>query len=202
MRTFVHLSDADRREALAALRLAKDGHRWHRTTSPTDGDLRRTTLEATLDPVRGNWQFATLTLGSGAAAMVLGRASEHPDGHRIVGGVSRAATEHHGLCVGDYDRMSTDAQGLLVAGMQLAQDLWADAAQEFDWQDMDRYVVHQVSQVHTQRTAQERRHRPGMLGSGLAGLPGHPGRHGLSLGLGRGFGCRGLVRVGHAFTTR
>ncbi len=107
---------------------------------------------ATADDLQS--EFATLTLGSGAAAMVLGRASEHPDGHRIVGGVSRAATEHHGLCVGDYDRMSTDAQGLLVAGMQLAQDLWADAAQEFDWQDMDRYVVHQVSQVHTQRTAQ------------------------------------------------
>lgn len=99
-------------------------------------------------------EFATLTLGSGAAAMVLGRASEHPDGHRVVGGVSRAATQHHDLCVGDYDKMRTDASGLLVAGMELASDLWRDAESEFDWAAMDCYVVHQVSQVHTSRTAQ------------------------------------------------
>jgi 3-oxoacyl-[acyl-carrier-protein] synthase III len=99
-------------------------------------------------------EFATLTLGSGAAAMVLGRASEHPEGHRVVGGVSRAATEHHELCVGDFERMSTDTKGLLEAGMQLAQDLWRDASTEFDWDDLDCYVVHQVSQVHTARTAQ------------------------------------------------
>lgn len=99
-------------------------------------------------------EFATLTLGSGAAAMVLGRASEHPEGHRVVGGVSRAATEHHGLCVGDFEKMSTDTKGLLTAGMQLAGDLWRDAAAEFDWDDLDCYVVHQVSQVHTAKTAE------------------------------------------------
>ena len=98
-------------------------------------------------------EFATLTLGSGAAAMVLGRASEHPEGHRVIGGASRAATQHHELCVGDYERMSTDTKGLLVAGMQLASDLWEDAREDFDWTDMDCYVVHQVSTVHTGRTA-------------------------------------------------
>ncbi|MFK5633289.1 MULTISPECIES: 3-oxoacyl-ACP synthase III [unclassified Ornithinimicrobium] len=99
-------------------------------------------------------QFATLTLGSGAAAMVLGRASAHPEGHRVVGGVTRTATQHHELCVGDFTEMRTDTQGLLVAGMQLATDLWRDARSEFDWSDMDRYVVHQVSRVHTSRTAE------------------------------------------------
>ena len=99
-------------------------------------------------------RFATLTLGSGAAAMVLGRASEHPQGHRVVGGASRAATEHHDLCVGDFEHMRTDTQGLLVAGMGLAADLWAAASADFDWSEMDRYIVHQVSSVHTGRTAQ------------------------------------------------
>lgn len=99
-------------------------------------------------------QFATLTLGSGAAAMVLGRASEHPEGHRVVRGVTRAATQHHELCVGDFTEMRTDAQGLLVAGMGLAQDLWGEAAAEYGWADMDRYVIHQVSKVHTSRTAE------------------------------------------------
>ncbi len=42
-------------------------------------------------------QFATLTLGSGAAAMVLGRADRHPEGHRLVGWACRAGTVHHDL---------------------------------------------------------------------------------------------------------
>jgi 3-oxoacyl-[acyl-carrier-protein] synthase III len=95
-------------------------------------------------------QFATLTLGSGAVAMVLGRADRHPEGHRVVASVSRAGTEHHDLCIGDNDVMTTDLKGLLDAGLQLSADLWADAADEFDWASgMSRYVIHQVSQVHT-----------------------------------------------------
>ena len=95
-------------------------------------------------------EFATLTLGSGAAAMVLGRADRHPEGHRMVGGVSRAGTEHHQMCVGDIDMMRTDTKGLLDAGLELSAELWEDAAREFDWADgMDRYVIHQISQVHT-----------------------------------------------------
>jgi acyl-CoA:acyl-CoA alkyltransferase len=96
-------------------------------------------------------QFATLTLGSGAVAMVLGRADRHPEGHRLVGSVSRAGSEHHELCVGDNDMMRTDLKGLLDAGLTLSEQLWADAAADFDWAGgMDRYVVHQVSKVHTQ----------------------------------------------------
>lgn len=122
-----------------------------------DGEGSRRTQQATIerllqpgvtkDDILDN--FATLTLGSGGAAMVLGRASEHPEGHRFVGGVSRAATQHNKLCVGDLDRMTTDSRGLLEAGVQLAVDTWTDAAREFDWSDLDSYVIHQVSKVHT-----------------------------------------------------
>ena len=94
-------------------------------------------------------EFATLTLGSGGAAMVLGRADRHPEGHRLVGGISRAATEHHLLCVGDNDLMRTDTRGLLDAGLELAESAWKEALLDNDWQDMDCYVLHQVSQVHT-----------------------------------------------------
>ena len=94
-------------------------------------------------------QFATLTLGSGAAAMVLGRADEHPEGHRLVGSVLRAATEHHGLCIGDLNGMSTDTKALLDAGMAISDAMWTEARAGFDWAEMDRYVAHQVSQVHT-----------------------------------------------------
>ena len=93
--------------------------------------------------------FASLTLGSGGAAMVLGRASEHPEGHRFIGGVSRAATQHHRICVGDMTQMRTDSRALLEAGLELSSELWQEAAATFDWSDLDCYVIHQVSSVHT-----------------------------------------------------
>lgn len=102
--------------------------------------------DATADDLRA--QFATLTLGSGSAAMVLGRADRHPEGHRVVGGVSRAATEHHDLCVGDLNRMRTDTKRLFEAGLKLAVETWKDAQQEFDWAGIDTFVAHQTSLVH------------------------------------------------------
>ncbi len=95
-------------------------------------------------------QFASLTLGSGAAAMVLGRADAHPEGHRYLGGATRAGSEHHLLCVGDMDYMHTDSTGLMNAGLELSRDLWAESADDFGWRSgIDRYVMHQVSTVHT-----------------------------------------------------
>jgi acyl-CoA:acyl-CoA alkyltransferase len=105
----------------------------------TDADLRS--------------QFATLTLGSGAAAVVLGRADRHPEGHRVVGGVSRAGTEHHDLCVGDLNRMRTDTKRLFEAGLALALETWRDAKHEFDWQGIDWFVAHQTSVVHIRAMA-------------------------------------------------
>ncbi len=96
-------------------------------------------------------EFAALTLGSGSAAMVLGRADKNPQGHRLVAAVSRAATQHHELCVGDNETMITDLKGLLDAGLELCAGLWAEATPEFGWDGgIDRFFVHQVSQVHTE----------------------------------------------------
>lgn len=99
-------------------------------------------------------QFASLTLGSGAAAMVLGRSDAHPEGHRFLGGATRSGSEHHLLCVGDMDYMHTDSTGLMNAGLALSKDLWAESAAEFGWdgaadREIARYVMHQVSTVHT-----------------------------------------------------
>jgi len=95
-------------------------------------------------------EFASLTLGSGAAAMVIGNMEQHPDAHRIVGGVVRAATQHNKLCVGNLEQMTTDTRRLLEAGLDLGESCWIDAKGQFDWADgMDRYIIHQVSSVHT-----------------------------------------------------
>lgn len=95
-------------------------------------------------------EFASLTLGSGASAAVLGPADRHPEGHRILGGITRAATQHHELCVGDHNGMFTDTKGLLAGGMELVVAAWEEAHEDgWDWRNMDRYVMHQVSDVHT-----------------------------------------------------
>ncbi|AOP55311.1 MAG: 3-oxoacyl-ACP synthase III [Brevibacterium aurantiacum] len=94
-------------------------------------------------------EFASLTLGSGASAAVLGPADKHPEGHRILGGITRAATQHHELCVGDHNGMFTDTKGLLAGGMELVVAAWEEAHEDgWNWREMDRYVMHQVSDVH------------------------------------------------------
>lgn len=94
-------------------------------------------------------EFASLTLGSGAAAAVLGPADLHPAGHRILGGVTRAATQFHEVCVGSVDGMFTDAKALLRGGMDLVVSAWQEAKKDWNWGEMDRYILHQVSNIHT-----------------------------------------------------
>lgn len=98
-------------------------------------------------------QFATLTLGSGAAAMVLGKATGAAGEHRLTGTVSQAATEYHHLCRGQVDFMETDTKQLLFAGLQLAQQTWELAKAELGWsaEVLDEVCMHQVSKVHTEQ---------------------------------------------------
>ena len=123
-----------------------------------DGEGSRYTQQTTLERLRDPnstagdvfAEFASLTLGSGAAAMVMARKNRHGDVHRLIGGVARAGTEHNSLCIGNLDRMTTDTHGLLVAGLDLAADAWDASKTDFDWADgLDWYIFHQVSKVHT-----------------------------------------------------
>lgn len=99
-------------------------------------------------------EFATLTLGSGAAATVMGVADDHPGSHRVLGGVTRAATQFHELCVGSVDGMFTDAAGLLKGGLELVVSAWHEAEPEWRWSQADRFVTHQVSRSHTEAITQ------------------------------------------------
>ncbi len=128
-----------------------------------DGEGSRFAIESTIDRLlqpgatdvdfRDN--FATLTLGSGAAAMVLGRTDQHPEAHRYLGGVSLAATEHNRLCLGQPDKMVTDTKPLLIEGLKLAGKTWARSMEAMSWSpaDLDLVVMHQVSKVHTEQWA-------------------------------------------------
>ncbi len=159
--------------------------------------------------------FASLTIGSGAAAVLLERARASRPGQRLLGGAVLAASEHHELCQGDRAgdggaSMATDSEGLLLAGTELAARTFARFLEELAWtrEDIARVVTHQVGSQH-RRALFERLALPAgsdfstleFLGNtGSAALPlslslaleaGHvrPGERVALLGIGSGLHC-------------
>lgn len=114
---------------------------------PVEATIKRLQAETTTERMfREN--FATLTLGSGAVAMLMCHKDISRSGHLINGAVSRAATQHSRLCLGQKDRMTADAHGVLMHGVNLAHATWQLAGSTLDnWSDetLDLYVPHQVS---------------------------------------------------------
>ena len=72
--------------------------------------------------------FASLTIGSGAVALVMSRADGV--GHRLLGGTYLANTGHNHLCQGDGGvsgtMMNTDSEELLKRGVETAAQVWPD----------------------------------------------------------------------------
>lgn len=121
-----------------------------------DGENSREVVESTIRILQSpdismqvfQDNFATLTLGSGGAAMVLCHKNLTRTGHLVNGSVSRAATEHSRLCLGQRDRMKADAPKVMRYGVMLANETWKMACDHLDnWSDatIDRYIPHQVS---------------------------------------------------------
>jgi 3-oxoacyl-[acyl-carrier-protein] synthase-3 len=113
-------------------------------------------VEATIDRLRRpdtrpeafRDQFATLTLGSGAVAMIVCHKNRSTSGHVVNGSVTRAATRHSRLCLGQRDRMVADASKVLIFGVELAKRTWDLASSTLaNWNDaqIDAYMPHQVS---------------------------------------------------------
>jgi acyl-CoA:acyl-CoA alkyltransferase len=125
--------------------------------------------------------LATLTLGSGAAAMVLTHERTAKQGHRFLGGLLRAATEHSRLCVGTETLMTTDPPRLLQEGVRLARSTWDQTKQALgiDPRDITEYALHQVGKanheavVRTLEVPDERALRvyPELGNIGAAGVP-------------------------------
>lgn len=97
--------------------------------------------------------FATLTLGSGGAAMLLGRRENHPAAPRLIGAVSRSDAASNHLCRGDADGMDTDSASLMTAGVALAHETFELGKKEFGWtaETFDRLICHQVSAANTKK---------------------------------------------------
>ncbi len=130
-----------------------------------NGESSREVLDATVERLNNGEdgeakireELATLTLGSGAAAAVLGPKNRHDGAPSVVGAVTRAATEHNDLCRGQRTWMKTDAAQLLVQGLALAERTFKAAGKHLGWGPgwLDHVAAHQVSATHTARVAEQ-----------------------------------------------
>lgn len=104
--------------------------------------------------------LASLTIGSGSAAVVLCDRELSRTGNRLLGGVMHAASEHCELCqggqaaahsaVGQPLLMATDSETLMREGVAAAQAAFAEFLNELGWQaaDIQKTFCHQVGRAH------------------------------------------------------
>lgn len=131
-------------------------------------EIGRPLVEGTIDRLLADpavtrksikYEIASLTIGSGSAAVVLCDRKLSRTGHRLCGGWFRADTGAHELCAGGADaewtndrrpRMSTDSEALLHAGVNLAEAAWPEFLHELNWRSdgIQRVFTHQVGRAH------------------------------------------------------
>ena len=105
-------------------------------------------------------QFASLTIGSCAAAILLTSRKTSKTGHRLLAASSYTDTSANKLCQGDANGgmtdgsaplMATDSQELLKAGVAVATQMWSLFKQTTGWDETTPDVIctHQVGKAHT-----------------------------------------------------
>ncbi len=103
--------------------------------------------------------FASLTIGSGAVAVVMTHSSISKSKHRLTGGQSKARTSCGNLCIGGENSdvayagdvsMQTDSEALLKSGIALAEETWAKFENELGWNKdtVDKVFCHQIGSAH------------------------------------------------------
>ncbi|MBU0729382.1 MAG: 3-oxoacyl-ACP synthase III [Proteobacteria bacterium] len=116
--------------------------------------LKRLKADTTITRKSIKSSFASLTIGSGAVAMVMGnRQTGGP--HRLVGGTYRANTAQNHLCRGGQTSaagtlMSTDSEELLKQGVETAHATWNKFTGDLNWsqESIARFFCHQVGTAH------------------------------------------------------
>ncbi len=125
--------------------------------------LVENTIEQLLNPALNRKSikpfFANLTIGAGAVAAVLCRASKVGGGvGRLMAGVVETDTRHNDLCEGDSSgsnalQMQTDSEEMLNAGIGVATRAWEKFKVTTGWNEEtpDRIITHQVGRAHQRR---------------------------------------------------
>lgn len=121
-----------------------------------EATIKRLNEDSNIGRKNSKLSFASLTIGSGAAAMVLTHTDIAKHDHKLLGGgmlVDSSAVE---LCQGGVVEggagplMQTDSETLMQEGVKLATRVWAETRAELGWQnsDVDRVFTHQVGVMH------------------------------------------------------
>ncbi|MDT8390888.1 MAG: 3-oxoacyl-ACP synthase III [Lentisphaeria bacterium] len=133
------------------------------------GENSRPLMESTIAELNSNvtltrrdikpW-FASLTIGSAAAAVVMSHVDFRPAPMRFLGGAHFCDTRYNHLCQGGQDGgmvggggvlMRTDSEELLKRGVAVAKDTWELTKQDLAWDNgtPDVICTHQVGKRHS-----------------------------------------------------
>lgn len=105
-------------------------------------------------------QFASLTIGSCAAAVILTSSKKSHTKHKLLAAANVCNTSAGKLCQGDANGgmtddsaplMATDSQALLKAGVDVAANMWKELKTASGWDETTPDVIctHQVGKAHT-----------------------------------------------------
>jgi 3-oxoacyl-[acyl-carrier-protein] synthase-3 len=102
---------------------------------------------------------ASLTIGSGSAAVLVVHRDLSSTGNRLLGGIARANTEFHDLCHSGHDEaggdqmsplMTTDSEKLMREGIATGAETFDALLDEMRWSraDINKSFCHQVGTTH------------------------------------------------------
>lgn len=101
--------------------------------------------------------FASMTIGSGAVALVMEDRRLHDTGRYLIGSACQANTVHNDLCQGGQNAeqgtlMSTDSEILLEKGVETAARCWKMFLDNLGWEknSIHSFFCHQVGKAHAQ----------------------------------------------------
>lgn len=104
--------------------------------------------------------FASLTIGSAGAAVLVAHDSVAKASHRVLGGGYYCNTQANALCRGGDEgvatqglQMQTNSELLLNEGIAVAKETWSRAEKDLGWNSStpDLFCCHQVGRVHRNR---------------------------------------------------
>ncbi|MDR1484893.1 MAG: 3-oxoacyl-ACP synthase III [Planctomycetaceae bacterium] len=126
-----------------------------------EATIRHLNADQTLTRKSIKSALASLTIGSGSAAVLLTHEDISRTGNKLFGGAIRARTKFCDLCRSENDQsggdsmnplMNTDSENLMHEGVTVARDAFEDFLQELNWErgNIDRVFCHQVGKAHQQ----------------------------------------------------
>lgn len=121
--------------------------------------IRVLNTDMSIDRKSVKTQFASLTIGSSAAAVLVRRADLRPGGHRLLAMADACDCRNSRLCQGQANGgmtdgsaplMNTDSTELMYQGIEVAARMWERLQESSGWTAADVDVVcgHQVGKFH------------------------------------------------------